>query len=77
LPKQNVVAQIGVQIMDMNSIQHMFSGKGNDENETNPQNMVYFCKRMLSNFFNYASSFVVDVPNGCGGSYRWVVGRYG
>ena len=57
--------------MDLNSINHQFSGQ-KTEPDTTPQNLIYFCEKMLNNFYNYATSFVREIPNGAGGVVRVV-----
>jgi len=69
LALQNACAQIGLQILDLATIQHQF-GDQKTEPDTTPHNMAYFCEKMLANFYNYASSFVREIPNGLGGAAK-------
>jgi hypothetical protein len=64
LQHENTVAQIGIELMDLTTIQHQFAEAKSDAEQATPQNMDFFCKKMLQSLYNFAGSFIQPLPNG-------------
>lgn len=53
---------VGVELETLDNIRHQFGHSSTEQAaEASAQNMSGFCQKMLSNFYNYVSSFVENV----------------
>lgn len=59
--QESAVAQIGIELMDLARIQHQFAEAKADSEQATPQNMDFFCKKMLQSLFNFSTSFIQPV----------------
>lgn len=59
--QNTTTAMVGVELDTLDNIKHQFGHSNRDQNETSPQNLTFFCQKMLDNFYNYASSFVAKL----------------
>jgi len=62
---QNVILQLGIEIMEISALQHQYN-TGQESNKLTVNDMSLFSKKMCESFFNYATSFSKDIYDNTG-----------